>query len=200
MPDRAQAHTLESIVAGILILSSLVFALQATAVTPLSASTASQHIENQQEVSAKGVLAAAADSGALKRGILYWNDTKNASRFHDADLNRYYTNAAPPNEFGATLDDAYRARGLAYNVYVSHVDPDRAHPVRQRLVYRGEPSDNAVTAAWTVTIYEDDVLYDANELRTTTTVTDADAFYMEDAAPNSIVYNVVRVEVVVWRM
>jgi hypothetical protein len=200
MADRGQAHTLEAIVAGVLILSSLVFALQVTAVTPLSASTASQHIENQQDASAKGVLATAADRGALKRAILFWNDTENVSRFHEPDLNQYYTNRPPPNQFGEILEETYKSRGLAYNVYLIHEDPDTGALSRQRLMYRGQASDHAVTASWTVTVYDSDVLYDAKELPTKTTVSSAEEFYMEDASPDSVVFNVVRVEVVVWRM
>lgn len=200
MTDRGQAHTLEAIVAGILILSSLAFALQVTAVTPLSASTASQHIENQQEVSAKGVLATATTDGVLRRSVLFWNDTVNESGFHEGDLNSYYSNTVPPNEFGEMLTETYRSRGLAYNVYVVHEDSDTSQTARQRMVYRGQPSDHAVTASWTLTIYDSDVLYDEKELPTDTTVSSANAFYMEDAEPGSNVYNVVRVEVVVWRM
>lgn len=200
MTERAQAHTLEAVVAGMLILTSLVFALQVTAVTPLSASTASQHIENQQDASAKGLLSTAADSGALKRTVLYWNDTQNHSRFHGADLNKYYSNAEPPTTFGEMLASTYGDRGLAYNVYVVHEDAATDLPARQRLVFRGQPSDHAISASHTVVVYDDDRLVGPKELPTGTNVSSAEAIYMDDAAPNSVVYNVVRVEVIVWRM
>lgn len=197
---RGQAHTLEAIVAGVVLISSLVFALQVTAVTPLSASTASQHIENQQQASATGALATAADRGALRRAVLYWNDTGDTGRFHDPDHNNYYSNEAPPNEFGDVLRGAFEGRGLAYNVFVVHDDADSDREERQRMVYRGEASDHAVTVGWTVTIYDSDLLYDEDERETDTTVSSTGSFYAEDTAPDSIVYNVVRVEVVVWRM
>ena len=68
--DRGQAYTLEAIIASVLLISSLVFALQVTVVTPLSASTSNQHIENQQRASAAGVLTAAQETGALKDAVL----------------------------------------------------------------------------------------------------------------------------------
>lgn len=192
--DRGQAYTLEAFIAAILILSSLGFALQVTAVTPLSASTSNQHIENQQRASANGVLAAAQESGALKEGILYWNDTE--ERFHDAAAFGHYTNQNPENPLGEILDRSFAGRGLAVNVEL-HVE-GQSRPTR--LIYRGNPSDNAVSASRTVTIYDDDTLT-APEFEETT-VTDADSY--DDAVPpragGGNVYNVVRVEVTVWRM
>lgn len=99
---RAQVHTLESIVAGLLLMASVVFALQMTAVTPLSASTSSQHIENQQQASAEGVLAAAAESGALRRAVLYWDEQEGT--FNGTTDGTAYTVNAPPNDFGTMLD------------------------------------------------------------------------------------------------
>lgn len=199
---RGQAHTLEAVVAGILLLSALVFALQVTAVTPLSASTASQHIENQHQSTAEGVLAVADDRGALERAILYWgnSDDDAEQEFHNADNGRIYVNSHPTNEFGELLHDAFGGRGITYNVYVSY-ELRRGDRVRQRMVYRGEPSDNAITASREVILFDDDVLYNSNEQPTTNKLGDSGTgFFAPDAASNSGVYNVVRVEVVVWRM
>jgi hypothetical protein len=192
--DRGQAYTLEAIIAAVLLISSLVFALQVTAVTPLSASTSNQHIENQQRASAAGVLTAAQEAGALKDAVLYWNDS--AEEYDDADRLAYYTNSYPPNEFGNITERAFDGRGLAVNVLVYHNESEEP----SRMVYRGEPSDNAVSASRTVTIYDDDNLTAPPSNQTT--VGKADSFadvVPEDASGNSV-YNVVRVEVVVWRM
>ena len=107
--DRGQAYALEAIVTSLILLSGLVFALQATAVTPLSASTSSQHIENQQAATAEGVLATAADDGSLRVAVLNWDDGD--GEFHGSDADRsYYTNTAPENGFGDLLS---RALGIA---------------------------------------------------------------------------------------
>ena len=196
--DRGQAYTLEAFIAALLLVSSLTFALQVTAVTPLSASTANQHIENQQRASASGVLAAGQESDALREALLYWNTTD--EEFHGATRIDYYTNQYPDVEFGRMLDRAFGGRGLAVNVLV-HTE-DRTRP--QRMVYHGEPSDNAAAASRTVTLYDDDRVRLANESQGRT-LADVDAdggasFYATDAHDGSLVYNVVRVEVVVWRM
>jgi hypothetical protein len=70
------------------------------------------------------------------------------------------------------------------------------------MVYRGEPTDNAAAASRVVTLFDDDVLYDDSESPTGPTVSGS-VFYAEDvtdtASSNTAVYNVVTVEVVVWR-
>lgn len=203
--NRAQAHTLEAIVAAVLLLSSLVFALQVTAVTPLSASTASQHIENQQRATAEGVLSIAANRGALKPAVLYWNQT--GQKFHDSTDRDYYINEAPPNRFGDLLHNAFNGTGAAYNVYVTYLNRDNRG--RIPMVYRGVPSDNAVKVSRTVTLYDDDPLYNDTDSDgvaepIATNLTEANSgttspFYADDEAKSGV-FNVVRVEVVVWRM
>ena len=193
---RGQAYTLEAVIASVLLVSSLVFALQVTAVTPLSASTSNQHIENQQRASASGVLTAAQEAGALKNATLYWN--KSTEQYHNATgQRRYYTSDYPPNEFGNITKRAFAGRGLAVNVLIHYNESKEP----TRMVYRGAPSDNAVSASRTVTIYDDDNLT-APPPSNQTTVGDASEF--KDAVPpasgSTSVYNVVRVEVTVWRV
>jgi hypothetical protein len=195
-PDRGQVHTLEGVVAAVLILASVVFALQMTSVTPLSASTSSQHIENQQQATAEGVLASAADSGALKRAVLFWDETNNS--FHDARDGRFYTRKAPPNELGHLLDRAFGARGIAYNVWASYQAGDGNATRRQEIVFVGAPSDNAVETTRTVVLTDDDRLVHETGKVNGSRLSQAD-FYTPDIASGSV-YNVVSVEVVVWRI
>lgn len=209
---RGQAHAVEGIVAGLLLLASLVFALQVTTVTPLSASTSSQQLENQQESVAEGVLAAAAEAGALKPAVLYGSDLASGAddgrfSFHETEGDVYYQSKAPTNRFGGMLDRTLSTRGLAYNVYVYYRTAG-SETTEKRMVYQGYPSDNAVAAQRTVTLYDDDVLYepdgdaeddDAARPTTTTLESAGDDFYAQDVADGSEVFNVVEVEVVVWR-
>ena len=201
-------------VAAILLVTSLVFALQVTAVTPLSASTSSQHIENQQQAVAEGVLAAADADGALKPAVLFGTDIGNDGRFsfHETENDVFYTNHAPTNRFGAMLSRAFDRRGLAYNVYVNY-ESSTSGTNQVRMVYQGEPSDNAVAAQWTVTLYDDDRLYvptdsdkstpgerhcDLTAPTCATLENAGDNFYASDVGSGRL-FNVVEVEVVVWR-
>lgn len=210
---RGQAHTLEGIVAGLLLLTSLVFALQVTAVTPLSASTSSQQLENQQQSVAEGALAAADEANTLKPAILYGNDSADGQidgrfGFHQTSGEAFYVNNAPRNRFGEILKQTLGDRGLAYNVYVRYQTSDGG-TARQRMVYQGDPSDNAVATQRTVTLYDDDRLYKPESdgdtedfdvaVPTGTTIESAgDDFYISYDAVGPL-FNVVEVEVVVWR-
>ncbi|WP_224447165.1 DUF7288 family protein [Haloprofundus salilacus] len=206
--DRGQAHTLEAVMSALILITSVIFALQVTAVTPLSASTSSQHIENQQQATAEGVLTAAADSGALERTLLFWGDSDGDGddEFRGATNEEYYTAGYPPTEFGRILSSTFGDRSVAANVYVRY-HTDGGGERRQRLFYQGEPSDNAATATQLVTLYDDAVLYDDEDGDGIAEPTDPktqineDNFYAEDIdGIDSGVYTVLRVEVVVWRM
>jgi hypothetical protein len=193
---RGQAHTLEAFAAATILLASIVFALQVTAVTPLTASTSSQHIENQQEAVATGLLAAAAENGTLKPTLLYVNNS--TGRFHDDEFEGAYISGGPPTAFGETLNETFLDRGIAFNMYAHYLTSDRT--VRRLTVVRmGGPSDNAISARWQVTLYDDDVLYAADGTRTTHTLAKSNTFYAADRHPGPL-YNVLEVEVVVWRM
>jgi hypothetical protein len=213
--ERGQAHTLEGVIAALLLLSSLVYALQVTAVTPLSASTSNQHIENQEQATASGILASAADQprpggDALKTAVLYWDESTGA--FHGRSAGPYTNDAGYPTAdidgdgdaeiqftFARLLKDGFSDRGIAYNAYL-HYQTDDGRATKE-LVYRGAPSDNAVSASRTVTLYDGDNLYEPDErLDDANTVGNTGSFYAPDVASSSEVYNIVRVEVVVWRM
>lgn len=164
MDDRGQAFTLEAITASLLLVGALVFALQVTAVTPLSASTSSQHIENQQEVAAEGALANAVDSGTLRVAVLNWNAS--GGRFYGAS-DIYFVDRAPTNEFGDVLARTFTSRNIVYNVNVYYQTGGQWK--RQRMVYRGQPSNNAVSSSVMVTLSDDDALYDDDQTPVTVT-------------------------------
>ena len=197
--SRGQAHTLEGVVAGIVLLASLVFALQATTVTPLSASTSNEYIGTQLRGIAEGTLATGAETGSLKEMVLHWDNTN--SEFANAGEDGYYvrpTQEPEPNDFMDSLQAAYAGQGVAFNIYLQY--EDRPGSVkRQQLLYQGAPSDNAVSASRTVTIYDDDVF-----TGTTTRVDDSSSTYFIrsnfDRSPGTPLFAVITVEVVVWRL
>lgn len=192
---RGQAFTLEAFTASLLLIGSIIFALQVTAVTPLTASTSSQHIENQQQQVASGLLDAAVSNGSLREAVLYWNES--SGQFDGArPSDGYYASGGPPTTFGAMVNRSLRDRGLAFNVNIWYVTSSESLR-REQLVHLGTPSDNAVSARRTLVLYDDDTLtspISSDELSATTT------FYASDVSTDSGVYNVLRVEVVVWRM
>jgi hypothetical protein len=189
---RGQAHTLEAIVAAVLIIGGLIFATQATAVTPLSASTSNQHIENQQRATVDGLLATAAENGTLTEAVLYYNASNGT--FEGAPEDDPYA-TAPPNAFGSALEETLSDRQIAFNVDVRYMTRGGGTETKP-MVRMGEPSDNAVVATRTVSVYNSSNLTgtDNRELAEL----GGDEFY----APNvddSELYNVLETEVTVWR-
>ena len=212
--DRGQAHTLEGFVAASLLLASVLFALQATAVTPLTASTSSQHIENQLEATAQGLLATAQERGTLKPTILFVNST--SGYFHDVnEREKMYLAGGPPTPFGARLNETFRANGVAFNLNILYVKNNGAYS-QHSVVHFGSPSAHAATARTTVTLDDDDTFYrprdhaeyqptEHNPESTGETLSEADAApnkpgYVLTDEHEGPIYRVVVVEVVAWRM
>jgi hypothetical protein len=192
--DRAQAHTVEAFVASMILIAGLLFATQATAVTPLSASTSNQHVENQQRGVADSLLAAADERGDLREAVLYWNATNGT--FSGVTRLGFYT-TGPPNAFGDSLNRTFGERRIAFNVRVRYHRPDGSLD-SVLMVYAGQPSDNAVSASRTVPLFDTDRLTAPGATRTLNG-TSSDEFYAADVGDGRL-YNYAEVTVVVWRM
>lgn len=191
---RGQAYTLEGFAAALLVVGGVVFALQATAVTPLSASTSNQHIENQYRATADDLLAAAAENDTLRPAVTFWDPENNT--FHNASEAGYYSNGGPPNAFGAALNETFGGSRVAFNVEVRYRSGDRVKD--KRMVHMGTPSDNAAAATRTVALYDDTAL-SAAEGNVSAAATEGD-FYASDADSGTELFNVVEVRIVVWRI
>ncbi|MDZ5812058.1 hypothetical protein U4E84_11965 [Halorubrum sp. AD140] len=195
--DRAQAHTLEAFAAAILLVAGLTFALQATAVTPLSASTSNQHIENQQRAVATDLLATSAENGDLRDALLYWNPENETFAGSHPEFDTY-TRGGPPNSFGEALNRTFLDRRVAFNVEVRHGDRNRTD-----VVDMGSPSDNAVTASRAVSLSDDANLtapgYEETTLAGLADGSDPGAFYAASDADGAV-YDHVEVRITVWRM
>lgn len=211
--ERAQVYTLEGVVAALIVMAGLLFALQATTATPQAGGIANPQAQHQDESIARDVLTVANDT-ELRQAVLYW-DTGNES-FHcipggvsyypapdtvqtsasgdcpDPDADR--AEWVPPTQFGGLLDQHFGS-GYSYNVYAAYHDGDEIE--RQRMVYQGQPGDGVVRASTSVALTDDDELYGADGSESGDEVGSNDFYAPNDAS--SDLYNVVHVEVVAWR-
>ncbi|MFB6198742.1 MAG: hypothetical protein ABEI52_10825, partial [Halobacteriaceae archaeon] len=183
--DRGQAHALEAFIAALLLVTGLIFAIQSTAVTPLSASTSNQRIETTQRMLAFDVLAIASANGELHEAVLSWNTS--SEQFRNAGSDGTFVRGGPPNGFGKRLNQTFGGAGSAFNVYVRYQKPNGEYGSRQ-LVYMGSPSNHAISATRMVVIFDSDTLPNG---KTVTEAAANDSIYMQDIAPNSEVFNVV---------
>ncbi|WP_353633485.1 hypothetical protein ABSL23_09080 [Halobacterium sp. NMX12-1] len=200
---RGQAHTLEGVAAALLVVATVAFTIQATAVTPLTASTASQHIETQHERAASGLLETERANGNLSRTLRYWNGT--GASFANASANGYYVGEPPNASFLLAVEETFGDRAVAYNVNAYYVDANGDRRTR-RVVHHGDPSADAVAATRLVTLYDNQSITERNGTRfepTAKTLADVDDAtgerYFAPNAPGHA-YAVVEVEVVLWRM
>lgn len=191
--DPGQAHTLESFTAALLLIGGVIFALQVTAVTPLTASTSSQHVENQQLQVARGMLDSAVQNESLRHTLLFWNETRGS--FLNSSDEGYYSSGGPPTTFGHMLNRTFRDRGIAMNVNIHYITKTGDIRVRQ-MVHFGAPSDHAVAARRTMTLFDDDTMTGS----TSDPLNDSNTYFAHDISPTTGLYHVVRVEVLVWRM
>ncbi|MDS0293145.1 DUF7288 family protein [Halogeometricum luteum] len=224
--DRGQAFTLEGVAAAIVLLSGVLLAYQAIVLTPTTAGTVDRDVKSHLRTEAQDVLDIGHEEGELRAVALLWDASANGSvgAFPESNSSTSdswsYTNASgyvefgpsgeingygPPGRMHELLNDSFTEQGYVYNVYFDY--RDAADPTTTRtvaVVDRGTPTDNAVTASVTVTLYDhmrlhriDDAGGTARPVPTATTLADADGrFYAGDLS--GPVYNVVTVRVVVW--
>ncbi|SEV96245.1 DUF7288 family protein [Halobacterium jilantaiense] len=191
---RAQAHTLEGVAAALIVVAAVAFTLQGTAVTPLTASTASQHIETQHERAAASVLETSRGDGSLSETLRYWNAS--GGEFANTSEDGYYVGDPPNTTFGRALAATFGGdRAIAYNVNVYYVTDDGDRRQR-RVVYTGAPSADSVGSTRTVTVYDDQQV--VNERGTAVGPSVENASYLGPDTPGAV-YGVYTVEVVAWR-
>jgi hypothetical protein len=191
--DRGQAHTLEAFTAALLLVTGLIFATQATAVTPLSASTSNQHVENQAAIAAQDVLETSSESGDLKAALLYYDEG-----FVGAE-DRYYTglpNASHP--LHGPLREAFDLRRIAFDVDVYYPAADGEGVDRTRLIDMGTPSDNAATASTQVALYGDDRFGAADEY--TLAENGSRRYFAAPVGGGDTLYTVAEVRITAWQM
>lgn len=202
--DRAQIHTLEAFIAALLIVGALLFASQATAVTPLSASTSNQHIENQQQQMADDLLSITARDGTLQDALLFWNESHEGNDeghfAHTPPERGTYSSLSESHPLTDPFEDAFGTGVYAYNIDLVYANGDDGYETKQ-MVHMGTPSDNAVTAKRSVILYDTDTLSSPHSDSQLRELSDDDQkFWAPDVNEAGPVYNVVEVRMTIWRM
>lgn len=202
--DRAQAFTLEGFIGSMLILTAVLFALQSIIITPTTSGTVDRDVRAQQETQADDILQQAHNNGSLKYLALnFHEDGENYSK-DTGDTRIGYGANPPPHEFGTMLYQTFNQRGKVYNVVVEYrgvaneTDHTGVDYVSRNMVYRGVPSDNAIVARQTVTVFDDDPMPHYDGTVKEAAEDDEYDFPVSDTAPDSPIFTVVEVRIVVW--
>lgn len=200
---RGQAFTLEGVIGSVIVLSAVLFAIQAIIITPTTGGTVDPEVRSQVQTEANDVLVLVGqnETFGLSEHVRYWSRNE---RTYAGAVNQEvgYGTRVPPKTFGALLNDTFESRGRTYNIILRYHN-NSTGTTTTPMVYRGESSDNAVTATRRVTLYDNMTLTGPNatsvELWELGTNETGDRGYFP--IPNAIdgpVYNVVEVRLIVW--
>lgn len=193
--QQAQMHTLEAIMAATIMVSIIVFAVQATSLTPLTSSTANAHIEAQLQTIGQDMLSALdysqyGQKSNLKNDVLNWNGDEYAWS-GDSYESRAINASVSLN---SSMEDMFTyiiiPRGIAHNVQFSHMS-DNGRFSSIFYIYNGDPSDNAVIVSRKVVLSNPDI-GNTSTFQANTGIIDID--------DTTDLYNIVDVKLILWRM
>ncbi|MCX9024463.1 MAG: hypothetical protein OIN85_00025 [Candidatus Methanoperedens sp.] len=191
--DKAQMHTLEGVAAATIMLLVIVYAIDATSMTPLTSSTANVHVETELQVLGQDMLGALdyAEPGynsKLKNDVLtwkgseyIWSGTNYTEKGGTANLTNNLTNI-----LNATLI----RQGIAHNVEFTFLIDNKGNYSTERMIYNGDPSENAVIVSRKIVLHDGDInktKFPGNPIN-------------DDIDPSTNLYNIVDVKLILWRM
>ncbi|AGB15909.1 hypothetical protein Halru_1295 [Halovivax ruber XH-70] len=206
--DRAQAFTLEGLVSAIIVLTAVLFALQAVVITPTTGGAVDRATMGQQEQEIRDTLIVAGEKGNLSGLVRHWDPDSGEWRDANAPGPGAYnsTQFASLSDFGTILDEqVVNASGKSYNVdFIAHdLNPgdEDDNPSAEESIVRmgGGASDSVVTASYTVLVHEDQYFTNSTDdgfEETGTTVDEENnyPFHPQDSSE----YVLVEVRVTVW--
>lgn len=211
---RAQAYTLEAVIAVLLIFAVVMFVAPSFATPATDADSDALQKEAQVEQEVQTMLEKHASDGQLKSSLLNYNDGEEQWRngFTSPEGGHY---VRPPNDaFGDSITDIQERHDVVIDIYLvpeSHA-PDDEQPDRVRFLQQAEETSYITTTSTTITFYNDDRLRSVPEVHTRQgtslpqylgegdRIEDADNYPVEsatDPGANEEVYNVVTVQVVI---
>ncbi|MHC3437528.1 DUF7288 family protein [Natrialbaceae archaeon A-gly3] len=200
--ERGQAHTLEGLMSAMVVLMAVLFAIQSVVITPTTGGAVDRTVQSQLQTEVKDALIVADAEGDLSEMVRYWNVSDDDEvTFENATAPESSRGEYRTGEFeadfllGEILESRFGEQGQNYNVEL-HTQGDE----ESYLVYQGQPSSSAVTASYTVTLYNDQHLtasgYEGYTLEEAADEADDDPPI--EKAGEDPVYNVVEVRVIVW--
>ncbi|NJD51421.1 MAG: hypothetical protein FIB07_00970 [Candidatus Methanoperedens sp.] len=194
LDEKGQMHTLEGVAAATIMLLVIVYAIDATSMTPLTSSTANVHVETELQVLGQDILGALdyAEPGynsKLKNDVLDWNGkeyTWDGTKYMEKG-NASYPQNNLTNNLTNSLNYTLTTQGIAHSVELTFLRNNGTSLLTQKMIYNGNPSDNAVIISRKIVLHNSD-----NPNKNNILLTDID--------PSTDLYNIVDVKLVLWRM
>jgi hypothetical protein len=194
--SRGQAYTLEGVISAVLILTALLLATTAVAITPTTAGTIDRDTMAQLGTQTDDVLSAAHERDALREAALFWNTQDGQSGWPTAwqpgdDCPETVENNSLT--LCVLLEETFTSRFYRYNVYLDY-QTERKTTETEPLYVQGTPGRNAVTASRSLALHDGMELTHGPE---GTLGENVSQFYADDLDDPTFV-NVVEIRVVVW--
>lgn len=201
---RAQAYTLEGIIAAIVLASAILYGMQAVDVAPWAGGTNDQQAEALR-TQAKDLLSTAAVNGTLENVVTCVG--------LDGDPHQYLAhrpqylsaiNGDDVTAFGRMLAQTFARRDYNYNVTFDYWDDDADERKRTEVYNPGQrPDGDAITVSHRVTLYDGMQVNERTNQencrdRSGETLDERSDLYVDDVHDSSTLYNVVEVRIVVW--
>lgn len=204
--SRGQAYTLEGVVSAVIVLSALLYGLQVVDVGPWTSETTDQ--TSTLETQAQDVLDLAASNGTLNEVVRCYG-VSGTTLFSGGNVTSSSTT------FERILNQTFDEQNRDYNVYFYYWNATGGKERVLASVNRTEsdsgvvaPTSSAAVATRTIALYDDmptrqqgsstrDCAEKGTSLKEFNDLIDG-RFYLDDIAPNSPLFNIVEVRLVVW--
>lgn len=198
--DRGQAYSLEALIAAILLLSAILFAVNSVVITPTSGGTLGPDVQAEFKGEAQDALTTAEHGGELTYLALYFNESEEndgmAGDWEPGPGFQEWPEDEPFFTFGDTLDHVFEERGQRYNVELAwHNESGVRHT--EDVVFQGSPGDEVVVASKTVTLTDDMQITDP-EGGAKRIGQAEDEYPIPNLETDDQFYNSVEVRVIVW--
>lgn len=168
MSVRGQAFTLEGFIASVVILSAVLFALQAIVITPTSSGQLDQEVTQNLKTQGRDILTASANNGTEDLSFLlrlFGNQTSGPAETWERGQNRQtgYGSDEPfahrDTLLGNALNETFKQRGFSYNLVVEYLSATSVNETRTaNIVFRGSPSEESVSVTYTIVLYDNQTL------------------------------------------
>jgi hypothetical protein len=197
--DRGQAYTLEGFIGAMVVLLAVLFALQSSVIMPTTGGLADRSVQEQIRQEAQDMLVVSNQDGNLSNTTRYWNGAGGFNRTDqpqapdETDGTYSVDRFANVSDLGHLLKDRFSETGWSYNVEL-HTETSN-----QTLIYQGSPPASALTASYTVTLYDDQNITsdDTRTLEEAADDTD-ETIPQRTSGDETPIYNVVEVRVILW--
>ncbi|WP_323171498.1 hypothetical protein [Natrialba sp. PRR66] len=205
--DRGQAYTLEGFIGAMVVLLAVLFALQSVVITPSSGGLTDRSVQSQVQQEAQDALVVADHDENVSALLRHWDEDggfagTNGSVAPGEDHETFTQNDLEnASVLGGILNQRFANQGWNYNLEFHYTDGTEIETEHKTAVYQGSPSADAITASYTVTLYDDQYVTPANDQTLEEFASDSEN--EEPVIPpaegvDGSVYNVVEVRLVVW--